>query len=54
MRKIWHDEAWDEYIEWQTKDKITLKKINNLIKDINRNGYNCKGKLEPLKGDKTI
>ena len=53
MRKIWHDEAWDEYVEWQTKDKITLKKINNLIKDINRNGYNCKGKLEALKGDKT-
>ena len=52
MRKIWHDEAWDEYIEWQTKDKTTLKKINNLIKDINRSGYNCKGKLEPLKGDK--
>ena len=28
MRKIWHDEAWAEYIEWQTKDKKTLKKIN--------------------------
>ena len=53
MRKIWHDGAWDEYVEWQTKDKITLKKINNLIKDIDRNGYNCKGKLAPLKGDKT-
>jgi len=38
VRKIWHDEAWAEYIEWQTKDEKTLKKINNLIKDIDRNG----------------
>ncbi|MCM1535794.1 MAG: Txe/YoeB family addiction module toxin, partial [Clostridium sp.] len=28
-----------------------LKKINDLIKDIDRNGYNCAGKLEPLKGN---
>ncbi|MCM1186652.1 MAG: Txe/YoeB family addiction module toxin [Lachnoclostridium sp.] len=51
MRKIWQDEAWEEYLEWQTKDKKTLKKINDLIKDIDRNGYNCAGKLEPLKGN---
>ena len=51
MRKIWHDEAWAEYIEWQTKDKKTLKKINNLIKDIDRNGYDGIGKPEPLRGN---
>lgn len=51
MRKIWQDEAWEEYLEWQTKDKKTLKKINDLIKDIDRNGYHCAGKLEPLKGN---
>ena len=50
MRKIWHDEAWLEYIDWQTKDKKILKKINNLLKDIDRNGYRCIGKLEPLRG----
>ncbi len=51
MKKIWQDEAWEEYLEWQTKDKKTLKKINDLIKDIDRNGYRCAGKLEPLKGN---
>jgi toxin YoeB len=49
MRKLWHDEAWAEYVEWQTKDKKTLKRINKLLNDIERNGYNCIGKPEPLK-----
>ena len=51
MNKIWSDDAWDDYIYWQGQDKKTLRKINELIKDINRNGYKCKGKPEPLKGD---
>lgn len=49
MRKIWHDEAWDDYISWQSQDKKTLRKINKLLSDIDRNGYNCTGKPEPLK-----
>jgi len=53
VRKIWHDDAWKEYIEWQTQDKKTLKKINNLLKDIDRNGYNSIGKPEPLRGNLT-
>ena len=32
MHKIWFDEAWIDYIYWQTQDKKTLKCINNLIK----------------------
>ena len=48
MKKLWDDSAWEEYLEWQTKDKATLKKINRLLKDIDRNGYNCTGKPEPL------
>lgn len=51
MRKMWLDEAWDEYIYWQTQDKKTLKRINKLLTDIERNGYNCIGKPEPLKGN---
>lgn len=51
MKKLWQDEAWEEYIEWQTKDKKTLKKINRLLKDIDRNGYECIGKPEPLSGN---
>ena len=49
MKKVWHDKAWEEYLYWQTQDRKTLKKINRLLTDIDRNGYNCAGKLEPLK-----
>lgn len=49
MRKIWSDEAWEEYVYWQTQDKKTLKKINNLVKDIERNGHEGIGNPEPLK-----
>ena len=51
MKKIWHDEAWEEYVYQQTQDKKTLKKINRLLSDIDRNGYQCTGKPEPLKGN---
>ena len=51
MKKVWSDDAWEDYLYWQTQDKKTLKKINNLLKDIDRNGYKCKGKLEPLTGN---
>ena len=51
MRKVWFDEAWDDYLYWQANDKKTLKKVNELIKDSERNGYSGIGKPEPLKGD---
>ena len=51
MNINWEEKAWLEYLYWQTHDKKILKKINNLLKDIDRNGYNCIGKPEPLKGD---
>ena len=41
----------NEYIEWQTGDKRTLRKINQLINDIVRNGNTGIGHPEPLKGD---
>ena len=48
--KIWSDEAWDDYLYWQLQDKKTLKRINLLIKDIERNGLlKGIGKPEPLK-----
>lgn len=37
MRKVWHDSAWEDYLYWQMQDRKTLKKINNLLKDIDRN-----------------
>ena len=50
MNKLWSDNAWDEYLEWQQHDKKLLKKINDLIKDIERNGPETGiGKPERLK-----
>lgn len=43
MNKIWSDVAWEDYLYRQNQDKKILKKINSLIKDIDRNGYKCKG-----------
>lgn len=51
MHKIWFDEALIDYIYWQTQDKKTLKRINNLIKDTERNPFEGIGKPEPLKGN---
>lgn len=51
MIKLWTDEAWEDYVYWQTQDKKTLKKINKLLQDIEKNGYNGLGKPEPLKGN---
>ena len=49
MIKKWHNEAWEDYLYWQGQDKKTLRRINRLIQDIERNGYNCIGKPEPLR-----
>ena len=46
MKKIWFDEAWEDYTYWQIQDKKTLKRIN-----IERENFNGIGKPEPLKGD---
>jgi len=51
MKKIWSETAWNDYIYWQKQDKKTLKKINDLIKDIERNKYTGLGSPEPLRGD---
>ena len=51
MRKLWQDEAWEEYLYLQRQDKKKLKKINRLLTDIDRNGCQCTGKPEPLSGN---
>lgn len=51
MRKIWFDEAWEDYLYWQTQDRKTLKRINMLLRDIERENFGGIGKPEPLKGD---
>ena len=51
MNKVWQDEAWEDYMYWQTQDRKTLKRINQLLQDIDRKGYEGIGKPEPLKGN---
>ena len=48
MRLLWEEQAWDDYCYWQTQDKRTLKRINALIKDIQRDRFDGIGKPEPL------
>ena len=51
MKKIWFDEAWEDYLYWQTQDRKTLKRINALLKDIERSEFDGIGKPELLKGE---
>ena len=51
MKKIWSDKAWDDYLYWQTQDKKTLKRVNQLVKDIERNNFEGIGKPEALTGN---
>ena len=51
MRLSWEDRAWEDYLYWQTQDKKTLKRINGLIKELQRTPFEGAGKPEPLKGD---
>jgi Txe/YoeB family toxin of toxin-antitoxin system len=49
MNKLFSEHAWDEYLYWHNKDKKILKKIHELIRDIERNGYTGIGKSEALR-----
>lgn len=49
MIKAWDDDAWDDYLHWQTQDRKTSRRINALLKDTDRNGYDGIGKPEPLR-----
>ena len=51
MNKVWREDAWEEYIAWQNRDRKTLKRINALLKEIDRHPFIGTGKPEPLKGD---
>lgn len=51
MQLLWYQDAWTSYCEWQAQDKKTLKRINQLIRDMLRTPYEGLGKPEPLKGN---
>ena len=48
---IFLPEGWDDYLYWQMQDKKILKRVNKLIKDIQRNSFDGIGKPEPLKAN---
>ncbi len=49
MNKVFSKTAWQEYLYWQTENKLVLKRVNELIRDIERNGNTGIGKPEALK-----
>ncbi|MBQ8518239.1 MAG: Txe/YoeB family addiction module toxin [Agathobacter sp.] len=50
MAKLTFSEnGWEEYLYWQSQDLKTLKKINKLLKEVQRTPYKGSGKPEPLK-----
>ena len=53
MKLLWDERAWDDYCYWQIQDKKTLKRINMILKDIQRNSFEGIGKPEPLKENLT-
>ncbi len=46
---VFSERAWQEYLYWQAQDKKTIKRINLILQDIIRNGYDGIAKPEPLK-----
>jgi len=53
MPFTWSDDAWNDYVWWQSQDRKTLKRINLLLKDIQRNRYEGLGKPEPLEFERS-
>jgi toxin YoeB len=51
VKILWHPSAWDEYVAWQADDRRTVRRINELIRDIRRGNDGGIGKPELLKGD---
>lgn len=49
MKIVFSSQAWDDYLYWQQTDRKTLKRINNLIKEITRTPFQGTGKPEPLR-----
>ncbi|MBD1365503.1 Txe/YoeB family addiction module toxin [Mucilaginibacter sp. ZT4R22] len=49
MKVVFLDQAWEDYLYWQNTDKAMLKKINSLVKEIDRTPFEGNGKPEPLR-----
>lgn len=51
MRLLWDERAWEEYLYWQSQDRKTLKRINLLLRDIQRSTFEGLGEPEPLRSN---
>lgn len=49
MIKAWTDDAWADYLWWQEHDRKVLRRINQLLRDIERDPFSGLGKPEPLR-----
>jgi toxin YoeB len=49
VKVTYSDDGWEDYLYWQAEDRKLLKRINQLIEDISRNGNEGIGKPEPLR-----
>ena len=49
MIRAWTDAAWVDYVWWQAQDKKTLRRINQLVRDVDRSPFEGIGKPEPLR-----
>lgn len=50
MKLIFSEQAWEDYLYWQSQDRKLLERINALIKECSRTPFNGTGKPEPLRG----
>ena len=51
MIKLFSDMAWEDYTSWIDEDRKVMKKINTLLKDVERNPFDGLGKPEPLRNE---
>lgn len=51
MKLSWSPGAWEDYLHWQSTDRVVLARLNDLIRDVRRSPFQGIGKPEPLKGD---
>lgn len=51
MRLVFSEQAWEDYLHWQSTEAATLRRINGLIRECVRSPFKGTGKPEPLRGD---
>jgi toxin YoeB len=54
MKILFADKAWEDYLHWQATDRQVLRRINELIKDIQRSPHQGIGKPEPLRHERLL